>query len=182
NFDLENGLLSDESSPVNFNITVSSLRHINEDEPNDSPETATELTIPIIVDGIARFNDPADLIIQFNDGTTEKLHDLFFLDLENDTALTITLGFLPTGDLDLFILQEDADGNLAVVASSTRDQTIIEQLSGTLKAGEYIIAVGAFAGNSGYLLTLTQGAALNELGSPVSFGVRHPALVERKKN
>ncbi|MBP6822571.1 MAG: IPT/TIG domain-containing protein [Acidobacteria bacterium] len=182
NFDLENGLLSDESSPVNFSVTVSSLRHINEDEPNDSLETATELTIPIIVDGTVRFSDPADLIIPFNDGTAEKLHDLFFLDLANDTALTITLGFLPTGDLDLFILQEDADGNFVVVASSVRNQTIIEQLSGTLKAGQYIIAVGAFAGSSGYLLTVTQGASLNETGAPVSLGVRHPALVERKKN
>jgi hypothetical protein len=180
NFDLENGLLSDESSPVNFNVTVGSLRHINEDEPNDSPETATELSIPIIVDGTARFSDPADLVIQFDNGTAEKLHDLFLLNLDKDTALTITLGFLPTGDLDLFILQRNADGNFVVVASSVRNQTIIEQLSGTLKAGEYIIAVGAFAGSSGYLLTVTPGASLNETGAPVSLGLRHPALVERK--
>ncbi|MGH9801899.1 MAG: IPT/TIG domain-containing protein, partial [Blastocatellia bacterium] len=99
-FDLETGLLSDESNAVNFTITVTSLRHINEDEPNDSLETATELTVPIIVDGAAKLSDPADLVIQFNDGTAEKLHDLFFLSLDKDGPLTFTLGFLPTGDLD----------------------------------------------------------------------------------
>ena len=183
-FDLETGLLSDESNPVNFNITANSLRLIDEDEPNDSLETATEITVPIIVSGNVRLSDPADLEIRFDDGTREKLHDLFYLSLDKDTLLTFTLGFTPTGDLDLFILQENAAGDLVVVASSTKDQTIIEQLSGTLKAGDYIIAVGAFSGNSGYLLTVTPGAPSSMNGSfaPSSFGIRHPALVERKKD
>ncbi len=182
-FDLETGLLSDESSPVNFNITANSLRLINEDEPNNSLDTATEVTVPIIVEGRTALNDPAELEIQFDDGTREKLHDLFYLDLERDTPLTITLGFAPTADLDLFLLQENVDGDLVVVASSTRDQTIIEQLSGTLKAGEYYIAVGAFSGSSGYLLTIGQGTtSLADSGWPISFGIRHPALLERKQN
>lgn len=179
-FDLETGLLSDESSPVNFNITANSLRLIDEDEPNNSLDTATEITLPIIVSGSARLNDPFELEIQFDDGTREKLHDLFFLDLERDTPLTISLGFAPTGDLDLFLLQENANGDLVVVASSTKDQTIIEQISGTLRAGEYYIAVGAFTGNSGYLLTVGQGTSLTDSGGPISFGIRHPALVKRK--
>lgn len=181
-FDLETGYLSDESNTANFQITVGSLRHINEDEPNDSIETATELTYPIIVDGEARLSDPADLVIQFNDGSTEKLHDLFYLKVDADTPLTVTLAFLPTADLDLFLLQEDADGNLVVVGRSTNSQTIVEQLAGTFKTGEYFIAVGAFAGSSGYLLTVTQGLALNEAGAPVSVGNRQPVLVERNRD
>lgn len=181
-FDLETGLLSEESNAVNFNITVTSLRHINEDEPNDSVETATELTYPIIVDGSAAVNDPADLVIQFNDGRSEKLHDLFYLPWDKDAPVTVSLGFLPTGDLDLFLLQENADGNLVVVASSARTQTILEQVTGTLKAGNYYIAVGAFTGSSGYLLTVTQNASLTDAGSLMSVGERQPMLVERKKN
>lgn len=180
-FDLETGLLSDESNPVNFNITANSLRLINEDEPNNSPDSATELTVPIIVDGRAALNDPAELVLPFDDGTVEKLHDLFYLKLDRDTPVTISLGFLPTGDLDLFLLQENADGNLAVVAFSARQQTILEQLSGTLKAGEYYIAVGAFSGSSGYLLTVAQGTSLQDSGLPSSFGVRQPGLIERRK-
>lgn len=180
-FDLETGLLSEESNAVNFTITVTSLRHINEDEPNDSVETATELTYPIIVDGSAALNDPADLVIQFNDGRSEKLHDLFYLPWDKDAPITISLGFLPTGDLDLFLLQENADGNLVVVASSARTQTILEQVTGTLKAGNYYIAVGAFAGGSGYLLTVTQNASLTDAGSLMNLGERQPMLVERRK-
>lgn len=181
-FDLETGFLSDESNAANFQITVGSLRHINEDEPNDSIETATELSYPIIVDGEARLSDPADLVIQFNDGSTEKLHDLFSLNVASDTPLTVTLAFLPTADLDLFILQEDADGNLVLVGRSTNSQTIVEQLAGTFKTGEYYIAVGAFAGSSGYLLTVTQGLPFSDSGPPVSVGDKQPVLVERKKD
>ncbi len=180
-FDLETGLLSDESNSVSFNITANSLRLINEDEPNNSPATATRITVPIIVEGRAALNDPAELVIPFDDGTVEKLHDLFYLKLDRDTPLTISLGFLPTGDLDLFLLQEDANGDLAVVAFSARNQGILEQLSGTLKAGEYYIAVGAFSGSSGYLLTVAQGTSLQDSGLPSSFGVRQPGLIERRK-
>ena len=179
-FDLETGYLSNESNTANFQITVGSLRHINEDEPNDSVETATDLTYPIIVDGSAAVNDPADLMIQFNDGRSEKLHDLFYLPWDKDASVTVSLGFLPTGDLDLFLLQENADGNLVVVASSAHTQTILEQLTGTLKAGNYYIAVGAFSGGSGYLLTVTQNASLTDSGSLMSVGERQPMLVERK--
>jgi uncharacterized protein (TIGR03437 family) len=180
-FDLETGLLSDESSPVNFNITANSLRVINEDEPNNTPATATRITVPIIVEGRAALNDLAELVIPFDDGTVGKLHDLFYLKLDRDTPLTISLGFLPTGDLDLFLLQADANGDLAVVAFSARDQGILEQLSGTLRAGEYYIAVGAFSGSSGYLLTVAQGTSLQDSGLPSSFGVRQPGLIERRK-
>ncbi|MFN0110975.1 MAG: IPT/TIG domain-containing protein [Blastocatellia bacterium] len=180
-FDLETGLFSDESAPVNFTVTATSLRLIDEDEPNNSPDTATELIFPVIVSGSASLNDPAEFVVQLTGGRTEKLHDMFYLKLDKDTPLTISLGFLLLGDLDLFLLQENANGDLAVVASSARGQTLLEQLSGTFKAGEYYIAVGAFTGGSGYLLTVTQGASLNGWDSPVSFGDKQPMWVERKQ-
>lgn len=181
-FDLETGLLSEESNPVAFNITVGSLPHIDEDEPNDSPETATEVTLPVIVDGDADVDDPAELIIQFEGGATEKLHDLFRLTVDQNTSVTLTLNFTQTGDLDLFVLQEDANGNISILGSSTEEQTTVEQLSGTFPPGEYLIAVGAFSGSSSYELMLTQGtASFNRLKPQSGKAIKRPLMVDRKK-
>lgn len=182
-FDLETGSFSDESNPVDFAITAGSLRHVDEDEPNDTLETATEVPFPSVVDGDVDVNDPAGIVIRFNDGTFEPLNDLFVLTLDKSTALTMTLNFTLGGDLDLFVLQQGVDGGFSVLASSTQANTIIEQLAGTLPAGKYIIAVGAYAGFSPYSLTLSQGAAaFHGTFAPQSVGVRQPMLVERKRD
>lgn len=163
-FDLETGLISDESLPFqDFSITVGSIRRIDEDEPNDSPDTATQVSIPLIVDGRAALGDFASLSIQFDDGTTERLHDLFFLPLDKTTAMTVTLNFNSPADLDLFILQRNADGSFSLVGRSTRKQSTFEQLSGSLPAGNYLIAVGAYSGSSRYSLSLTAGAGQTAL-------------------
>lgn len=186
NFDLETGLVSEESAPVGFTITVGSLRRINEDEPNDSPETATELVLPIGVDGQTARTDPGELIVRFSDGTTERLHDLYALKLDRDTVITISLLFAPSADLDLFVLEKGSNSLYRVVFSSTNNTGTAEGLFGTLRAGEFLIAVGAFNGASRYSLELRQGAGLlsdglvplviNDAGK-----LRHPAWVEQSK-
>lgn len=179
-FDLETGLLSDESNPVNFNISAGSLRHIDEDEPNDSLDTATEIFIPVIVDGDANVDDPADLIIRFNNGATEKLHDLFHLSVNQSSPLALTLNFTLSGDLDLFLLREDVNGNISVLASSTDERTIVERLSVNLPPGDYYIAVGAFSGGSNYELTATRGAnSLTEMRLPIERIFKRPTIVEK---
>lgn len=185
-FDLETGLLSEESNAVNFNVTVGSLPHIDEDEPNDSPNTATEVSIPVIVDGKTAIGDSGDLVIPFNNGTSEVLTDIFLLSLDEATTFTITLAFTQNADLDLFVLVEDGNGGFDVVASSTRSQTLAEQLGGSLPAGDYLIAVGVFSGSSAYSLTLQAGvpAAIspkNFLAPATSDNDRFPVLVERKR-
>lgn len=183
NFDLETGLLSDESNAVNFTISVGSLRHIDEDEPNDSPETATDVSLPLIVDGVTAKGDAGDLVIPFNNGTSEVLTDLFSLSLDKTTTLTISLAFNQTADLDLFILQDDGAGGFDIIASSAKSQGVLEQISGPLPAGNYLIAIGVFSGSSQYLLTLTPGLlSATQLNSPNFDRVRIPAWVERRRN
>ncbi|MGH9848198.1 MAG: IPT/TIG domain-containing protein, partial [Blastocatellia bacterium] len=119
-FDLESGLNSDESNPATFNVTVSSIRRIDEDEPNDTIDTATEVFLPLIVDGRASKDDPSELSIRFNDGTSENLPDLFSLELDKTTAVAFTLNLTLPADLDLFVLREDDDGGYDIIGSSTR--------------------------------------------------------------
>ncbi|MFN0087719.1 MAG: IPT/TIG domain-containing protein [Blastocatellia bacterium] len=179
-FDLETGLLSDESNAVSFTITAGSLQRMDEDEPNDSPDTATEVFLQTIVDGRAGRNDAADLIIRFDDGTSEPLPDLFWLYLDKPTQLTLTLDFTQSADLDLWILEEDPDGGYVVVARSTLSSGIAEQIAGTLAAGDYLIAIGAYSGSSPYALTLRAGLpATSAFLAPQSMDFRPPGKVER---
>ncbi len=181
-FDLETGFISDESNPVNFTITVGSLRRLDEDEPNDSPDTATEVFLQTVVDGRAAKGDPGDLFVTFNDGTTETLVDLFLLELSQTTQFTVTLTFAQGADLDLFVLEENDQGDFVIIGSSTRSQSTFEQLTGTLPASEYFIAVGAFNGSSRYSLAVQQGPPQPPaIFAPAPVDIRHPALVEKRK-
>jgi uncharacterized protein (TIGR03437 family) len=179
-FDLENGAISDESNAVNFTITSGSLRRIGEGEPNDSPDTATEVSLQTIVTGQAAKGDPGDLAVRFPDGTSENLVDLFLLEINSATQLTLTLTFANTADLDLFVLEDNGNGSYTIVATSTRNQSTFEQLGGTLQAGRFLIAVGAFSGSSQYSLELRQGVQTLGFIAPDFFNARHPAVVERK--
>jgi hypothetical protein len=181
-FDLETGFISDESNAVNFTITIGSLRRVDEDEPNDSPDTATEVFLQTVVDGQATKGDPGDLFIRFTDGTTETLVDLFRLKLADSTQLTLTLAFNQPADLDLFVLRENTSGGFELVAFATRRLGTVEQLGGTLPAGEYFIAVGAFSGSSRYALELRLGVP-SAVGiiAPAPVNLRQPVLVERRE-
>src|SRR5262249_39634405 len=153
-FDLESGLISDESAPfTNFSITLGSLRRIDEDEPNDGIETATEVSLQTIVDGQAAKDDPGDLVVLV-DNTTETLVDLFHLTLSTPTQFTLTLTFNQTADLDLFLLRQNATGDFDIIASSTKIQGTMEQFGTPPLVGDYYIAVGAFSGSSPYTLEL----------------------------
>ena len=187
-FDLESGLVSDESAPFTiFSITAGSLRRIDEDEPNDGPELATEVSLQTIVDGRAAKDDPGDLIARFPDGATETLVDFFLLSLDKPTQLTLTLAFNQTADLDLFVLRESASGGLPepVLQSAIRRLGAPEQLGVDLifPAGEYLIAVGAFGGSSPYTLELRQGVAASiGLIAPDPLNIHLPVSVERRKS
>jgi uncharacterized protein (TIGR03437 family) len=182
-FDLESGLVSDESNPFNdFTITVGSLRRIDEDEPNDGPELATEVTLQTIVTGQAAKDDPGDFFVTFTDGTEETLVDLFHLSLSATAQFTLTLSFNQTADLDLFVLQRNAKGEFEILTTSTRKQSTIEQIGGSVPAGDYYIAVGAYSGSSPYMLEIRQGvAATAGILSPELFNLRYPVWVERRK-
>lgn len=159
NFDIETGLVSSESAPFNFTITAGSSVRFDEQEPNDSPDLATEVFFPSAIEGKIAKGDPGSLTINFQDGTSEVLSDLFLLILDQETTGTITLTFTQGNDLDLFILKENAMGEYDVVASSTMIEGNAEVLAGALPAGTYLIGIGAFSGSSDYVLTLQLGVS-----------------------
>ena len=177
NFDLETGFFSDESAPLNFTVTSASLRRVDEDEPNDSPRTATEVFLQTVVDGNAAKGDYGELVIRFNDGTAEILVDLFDFSVDIPTALTFTLNFTQTADLDLFVLQSNGRGGYDVIANSTNNQGVLERITGTVQPGKFLIAVGSFNGSSRYTLELRQGTATASFAAPL-LNFRQPLTVE----
>ncbi len=185
-FDLESGLLSDESAPVNFTITQGSLFKIDEEEPNDSVDTATVVTPPVIVTGSAAKTDTHDLIINFTDGTSEPLPDLFYLSLTKQTNMAFSLKFNQTADLDLFVFEIDVNGEVGKILKSSRGTgTTSEDVTIILPAGDYIIAVGAFSGNSNYALTFQENKTVNfnqVFGlNPELFNFKQPAKIEKRR-
>ncbi len=185
-FDLETGLISDESNPALFTITIGSLLRFDEDEPNDAPDTATKVYLQTIVDGRASQSDPGDLIVEFDNGEIETLHDLFSISLSAQTNISLELSFTSAADLDLFLLEAipNTEGGYRIIDLSAESTGIDEKITSSLPAGKYLIAVGAYKGLSPYSLRLTstQGV-LTPLGGESSrkgFG-RVPVAVRGRK-
>jgi uncharacterized protein (TIGR03437 family) len=182
--DLESDLFSDESAPANFIITVGSLRIVDEDEPNDTPELATDVFLPSIVEGDIDITDLGDFEITFTDGSKEKVKDLFFLTLDQTTDLALDLQFTQSGDLDLFVFEArpGSSGNHRILASSTSASGTSETIFIRLAPGDYLIGVGIFSGGSFYDLTIDKSAAAQaELSGKPPVKARFPVAARRGK-
>ncbi|HZS03386.1 MAG TPA: IPT/TIG domain-containing protein [Blastocatellia bacterium] len=178
--DIESGLLSGESAPVNFTITVGSLRVVDEDEPNDSPDTATDVPFPSIVEGDADSTDPGDLIITLNGGATEKVQDLFEVSLTQTTDLQLILNFNQGSDLDLFLLKAkpNSDGTYTVLSSAVNRTGVTETIfSSGLPAGDYLIGVACVGAQTFYQLGVTQGG----VAGPDVTGAQSPSQLQPEK-
>lgn len=183
-FDRETGFFSDESGALPFLLTLGSLLRLDEGEPNDSPDTATDVFLQTIVSGAAARDDLSELQVRFTNGTTEPLHDLFSISVDAPTNISFRLDYTQTGDLDLFILNgvPNATGNYRVIALSTNSSGTVEQLTGTLPQGKFLIAVGAFSGSSKYTLTITPGTAgLVGIDAENHLNFRQPLTIESRK-
>ena len=108
NFDTETGLISDESTPVSFNISESTDFRLDEGEPNDSPDLATKVFFPSRVEGRIASGDAGSLTIVFNPNEKIVLSDLFSLTLDQVLRGSISLTFNQGADLDLFVLRDCA--------------------------------------------------------------------------
>lgn len=160
--DFETGLVSPESNLINFTITESSLQLKEESEPNDTYDESCDVSPGTLVTGtIAKGDrggvDIGGITIDFDDGTSEDLSDLFYLLLDSPTTISLLLEFSTSADLDLFILKPDGQGGFVVVDYSADVDTTTEQLTVLLPPDEYLIGVGAFSGSSDYKLTIVEG-------------------------
>jgi len=169
--DIESGLISEESLPLNFTITESTLRQIDEFEPNDTYDESTDVEPGTIVTGAIAKGDRGGvaiggITIDFGDDTTEDLCDLFYLLLDQPKTISFFLNFASTADLDLFILRYNAEGNLEIVDYSAGIDTTTEEITVDLPEDEYLIGVGAYEGSSSYTLTIVEGQiSLDRFGS-----------------
>jgi hypothetical protein len=154
NFDTETGLISDESTPLTFNVTESSDFRLNEDEPNDSPELATKVYFPVTVEGRIAPNDGGTLTMVFDSNNKVVLADLFSLKLDVVVKGTITLTFNQGADLDLFLLRRNSQGRFERIDSSNNTEGNIESLTLDLVPGEYLLGIGTWSGSSPYRLSL----------------------------
>ncbi|MBK9313660.1 MAG: IPT/TIG domain-containing protein [Acidobacteria bacterium] len=185
--DFETGLATEQSNNIDFMITESSLQQIDESEPNDTYDESLVVTPGTIVTGAIAVGDRGGtsiggITIDFTDGTSEDLGDLFYLLLDNQTTISIILNFTDTADLDLFILREDGQGGYEIVDSSTNIDTTVEQLIVNLPPDEYLIGVGAYSGSSDYTLTIVEGqVSLSPSGSIRDLRSRLPMRAVRRK-
>lgn len=184
-FDLESGLISNESSPVTFNITVSSPLIIDEDEPNDSPETATFAPPYSIIQGNADSEDPGDLTVTIPGVVTDyTVQDLFSLSLTQNSNLQLVLDFEQARDLDLFIFnaRPNANGGYTIVDYAANASGTRESISRSLPAGDYLIGVACDGPFSLYDLAVTVNngtlAPPEPLSAASSENITHPARIE----
>ena len=154
NFDTETGQMSDESTPLAFNVTEGSDFRLDEGEPNDSPDLATRVFFPVRVEGRIAPGDSGSLSVAFDSTTKIILADLFSLKLEQLVRGTISLSFNQGSDLDLFVLRRNNQGRFEVYASSTSLEGTTESMTNDLSPGEYLIGIGSFKGSTPYLLSL----------------------------
>ncbi len=180
--DLDSELFSNESLPRNFTITVGSLPQLDEDEPNDSPDLATEVYLPSVVVGTADFDDSFDFIT-LTDGTDQDLTDMFFLTLDQTTNLSLNLQFNQGADLDLYLCDANpnAKGQYKLLGFSESSTGTVENILKSLPPGDYLIGINAYNGGSSYKLTITQGSGLQAEASTSGTVERFDRKAVRKR-
>jgi len=134
--------------------------NVFETEPNNTPQQAQVLTgvSPIVVSGNAEVNDQGTVKINFSDGTSDDIEDLYKVTILQP-GLKLNLGNF-TSDCDLYLLDE---GVTRILHSSNYiGATKPEEIDNpALAAGTYLIAVTIFdpdpagAPTTPYTLTVT---------------------------
>jgi hypothetical protein len=147
-------------------------RTLDEAEPNDDPNQAQDLsgTFPVQLSGNAEVSDVGDLALDFTDGSSDDLEDLYRITTQT-TGITISLTNL-SADLDLWVINQAAtnivqctvDGIFGDCASR-RAGTASEEIDDpTFPPGTYFIAVTIWdpdplQSTSSYTLTVTNDEA-----------------------
>jgi hypothetical protein len=147
-------------SSLGVRVPLAGATEIEEVEPNNRLDQAQRLggASPLVVRGTAEVTDTGELVIQFQDGTSDDLEDLF---LVTTTAPGLKLSLEDfTADCDLWLLDENATN---IVAASANEGTTPPEVidDANLPAGTYVIGVTIFdpapvgGQSSPYVLRLT---------------------------
>ena len=132
-----------------------SLTNINETEPNDSIDQAQAVNPPVKISGNASVNDQGEIELTSDTGASVVISDLFRVVLPTSGTLTAKLSILSSSldnDLDLVLFSNNASD---ILDSSSQTGNVEELISKSLKAGTYLLGVGAFNGSSQYELEIT---------------------------
>ncbi len=134
---------------------------VSEREPNQFPEQAQTLTLPVRIQGSIQPSDPNGVNVPLAGGATAPVQDLYRITLTQPTVLTVTLSAAaPDADLNLFLLSGPIATAPRLVAASTDSGTPPETFQLRVPAGAFFLGVGSAAGSgSAYTLDVTGTAA-----------------------
>ena len=135
-------------------------QQIDEIEPNNTLEEVQviEEASPAVINGMIEVADEGDLIVEFTDGSSDDLEDLFGI-VTTEDGLNIVLDGFDDSDLDLWVIGEDEMGEPVIIEGSLNDSPEVLDLP-TLEAGTYVVAVAIYdpapgAQEDTYTLTIT---------------------------
>ena len=133
----------------------SSISTVNEVEPNDSPDTAQIVHIPVTISGHASKSDDGEIQLSSDTGSKLIVSDLYKFTVTKKTDIVAVLSNdsdLPDNDLDLALFDETAN---MIIDSSSQTGNVDELITRSLSPGTYILGVGAFSGSTSYKLKIT---------------------------
>ncbi|HUP61443.1 MAG TPA: BACON domain-containing carbohydrate-binding protein [Thermoanaerobaculia bacterium] len=127
-------------------------------EPNDDPPRANPITLPASCSGHANATDASLVTINYSDGSSDGIEDIFSITLATAMSLAIDLTWSsPGADLDLHVFRVVTGTTLAQVDISATGGSVAEGLvTDVLNPGTYYIGVSAWSGGSAYGLSVTQ--------------------------
>jgi hypothetical protein len=137
-------------------ISNTAATQFDEREPNDKKGKAQRLDLPAEVSGMAAFDDPSVLRMDFPDQDPDKIEDLYRFTLDVPRVVYILLepiGGTPTSDLDMYLFdstvkKKKVSIDSATVAGFSAGPTANELIGISLAPGTYYVGVSAFGAAS----------------------------------
>jgi hypothetical protein len=163
---------------------------VSETEPNDSPFAPQTADIPSTINGNILEGDPnTSVTVQSapSGGTTytTTFEDWYEVTLGTAGTLNVALDFPGTGaDLDMYLFSLDNSNAVITYTNSINDNigtgTFSEQMSKSLSAGTYYVAIDAYntsGGRADYSLGISTGSSTVNIADWFSFSLSSPSQV-----
>ena len=129
-------------------------------EPNEQMSNATPISVPGACSGFAASTDSSAITVNYGNGVSAGVQDLFVLNLPVGMRLNLDLTWSNTsGDLDLILFRPNGSTLDTVAVSATNGSMPESITTGTLPAGTYYIGISAFSGSSNYSIAVSEAKA-----------------------